>query len=172
MKKFVTFLFISTILSCACMAKEEINAPTLRWGNKYIVGTETLNKRAYRGYLQNTCPEAFAQFDKGYKTAMAGWGLFGAGPVMVGVGFPFFLGASFGYDPENTPEFERRRKATCFSCLGLTCLGGAAFVSGIVCISVGYSQMHQAADLYNNTQRSTYLTIGGQGNQLSLALHF
>lgn len=180
MKKFVTFLFISTILSCACMAKEEINAPTLRLGNKYIVGTETLNKRAYRGYLQNTCPEAFSHFDKGYKTAMAGWGLFGAGPVLsLCVGFPMYITSDpCGHYSHNMSQEERdalyhRSEVQGGFALGFICLGAASFVSGIVCVSVGYSQMHQAADIYNHySQHSTYLTIEGQGNQVSLALHF
>lgn len=169
------FLVIAiTVLSCTCAAQDTVLVPSVRVGNRYMIGSEMMNKKAYRGYLQNTCPEAFTQFDKGYKTAIAGWGLMGAGPVAFTAGFWIFFPASFGWFPDMTPEQERHLKGVVGSGMALTCLGGAALLSSIVCVSVGYSQMHQASNKYNNrcATHTTYWTIQGQGNQLNLALHF
>lgn len=143
----------------------------IRKGNTYIVGDQRMNKQAYRGYLKNTCPEAYRKFDRGYKTAMAGWGLFATGPALVGGSTIFWLGASFGYHPNNTPAQERHRKAVLGSNLGLTCLGGAAFLSGIVCLSVGYGQMHRTTGNLNCSP-TAYWTIEKRPNEIGLAWHF
>ena len=150
---------------------EYSGSPVIRKGNFYIIDNWRMDKRAYRGFLKNTCPEAYRQFDRGYKTAMAGWGLFATGPVLVGVGSYYAMGASFGYHPDNTPAQERRRKAVWGCNTGLACLGGASFISGIVCLSVGYHQMHRTTGILN-CSTTAYWTIETRPNEIGLALHF
>ncbi len=147
--------------------------PTIRKGEKYMVGQDAMNARAYRGYLKNTCPEAFDQFDKGYKTAMAGWGLFAGGPVLaVGIGFPMAFLTSFSPYPPEERHGVRWTVATGYS---LVALGGAAFVASFPCLGVDYSNMHRAYRLYNTScanQSTTYLTLQTAGHDIGVALHF
>lgn len=154
--------------------------PTLRRGERYIVDMDVMNARAYRGYLKNTCPEAFDQFDKGYKTAMAGWGLFAGGPVLaVGAGFPVaFVGGFAGsaYPPEERPE-SIRRTGIAMRTIGYSfiAIGGAAFVASFPCLGVGYSKMHRASRLYNTScakQSTPYWTMQTSGHDIGVALHF
>lgn len=154
--------------------------PTVRVGEKYKVGSEVMNARAYRGYLQNTCPSAFSQYDNGYKTAMAGWGLLAGGPVLaVGIGFPMALLGGFGgsaYPPGEAPS-SIRRSSTAMIVVGYSsiAIGGAAFVASFPCLGVGYSRMHKAAKVYNTScanQPTTYWTFQTTGDGMGLALHF
>lgn len=154
--------------------------PTIRKGEKYMVGQDAMNARAYRGYLKNTCPEAFDQFDKGYKTAMAGWGLFAGGPVLaVGIGFPIaFIGGFAGsaYPPNERPA-SVRRTGIAMRTIGYSfvAIGGAAFLASFPCLGVGYSKMHGASRLYNTScakQPTAYWTLQTLGSDVGIALHF
>lgn len=179
MRKFLYIVLLLLPLTAAGQEKADhqsrktqyVSSPVLRHGNTYMVADQRMHSRAYRGYLKNTCPEAYGQFERGYKTAMVGWGLFAAGPVLTGSTFVPFLGASFGYDPNHTAAQERKRQAVEYSCFGLTCLGGALCVSGIVCLGVGYGQMHHTAS-HRNCGTVAYLTLEKRPNEIGLALHF
>lgn len=165
------FLMVLPMLAVGQVQDSSASITVVRKGNTYMVGDLRMNKQAYRGYLKNTCPEAYSQFDRGYKTAMAGWGLFAAGPALVGGSSMFWIGASFGYDPNNTPAQERHRVAVFSSNFALTCLGCASFVSGIVCLGVGYGQMHRTTGNLN-CNPTTYWTIEKRPNEIGLAWHF
>lgn len=147
--------------------------PTIRHGEKYLVDQDVMSSRAYRGYLKNTCPEAFAQFDKGYKTAMAGWGLFAGGPVLaVGVGFPMAFLTSFSPLP---PEERHGVNGANVAGWSLVAVGGAAFVASFPCLGVGYGKMHRASRRYNTScakQSAPYLTLQTSGQDIGVALHF
>ena len=70
MKRFLLILFLFAIIFAA--NGHEI----VRQGNRYLVGDENYaTSTAFRGYLQNTNHELFAQYNQGYKLAMSGWGL-------------------------------------------------------------------------------------------------
>lgn len=179
MRKFLYIVLLLLPLTAAGREKVEdqshethyVASPVSRHGNTYMVADQRMRSRAYRGYLKNTCPEAYGQFDRGYKTAMVGWGLFAAGPVLTGSTFVPFLGASFGYDPNHTAVQERKRQAVEYSCFGLTCLGGALCVSGIVCLGIGYGQMHHTAR-HQNCGTAAYWTLEKRPNEIGLAYHF
>ncbi len=137
MKKFFALLLIG-ILSLSAMAQ----SPVYRIGDKYMMDGKMMNKREFKGYLQNTCPEAFQLFNNGYKLSIAGWACLSTGVVVNSVGSTMLR----IYLRSNTSE----RKAYMYD-LGytLTSLGSSATVAGIVCLSVGYSRMHKSVHLYN-----------------------
>ena len=74
MKKFFALMLVS-VLALSAMAQ----SPVYRVGDKYMMDGKMMNKREFKGYLQNTCPEAFQLFNNGYKLSIAGWTCFGTG---------------------------------------------------------------------------------------------
>jgi hypothetical protein len=74
MKKFFTWMLVC-ILAMSAMAQ----SPVYRVGDKYMMDGKMMNKREFKGYLQNTCPEAFQLFNNGHKLGIAGWTFFGTG---------------------------------------------------------------------------------------------
>lgn len=185
MKKVILATMLA-VLAIVAKAETSIESttlpPTVRVGNTYIVGTQDMHPRAYRGYLQNTCPQAFRQFDRGYKTATAGWILLGAGPIL-GIALPFPLFASHrdfphhGHDATQEEWDALRRSEDLKSGLGVAfcVLGGVSILSGIICLGDGYRRMHNSAKIYNvscSSENSTYWTLDSHGNDIGLAFHF
>ena len=88
MKKAVLFLLFIT-LAIASYGQDVVQAqPTqsciVRKGDCYTVdGVTYNNSTAFRGYLKNTNPDLFAQYNKGYQLGMAGWGLLAYGTAMM-----------------------------------------------------------------------------------------
>ena len=141
---------------------------TLRIGNKYIVDQQVMNSRAYMGYLKNTCPEAYDTYRSGYVTAMTGWGLFSAGPVLsLCVGLPVILSACKCAD-EAQASLHAGVSSVLFA------LGSGAFISGVTCLAVGYARMHKGATLYNHqcTNPTTYWSLQSTSDGVGIAFHF
>ena len=146
---------------------------TLRIGNSYIVNQNVMNSRAYMGYLQNTSPEVYGRFKSGYVTAMTGWGLFAAGPILtLCIGLPVWLSG----DPCMYDHYDSHKVALHAGFgIGSIVVGMGAFVSGITCLGVGYGRMHRSADIYNfhcANKPTTYWSLQSSANGLGLALHF
>lgn len=146
---------------------------TLRIGNSYIVNHSVMNSRAYMGYLQNTSPEVYGRFKSGYVTAMTGWGLFAAGPILsLCIGLPVWLSG----DPCMYDHYDSHKVALHAGFgIGSIVVGMGAFVSGITCLGVGYGRMHRSADIYNfhcANKPTTYWSLQSSANGLGLALHF
>lgn len=137
MKK-IFALFLTCILCLSAMAQ----SPVYRVGDKYMMDGKMMNKREFKGYLQNTCPEAFQLFNNGHKLGIAGWVCLSTGVVINSVGSSML--SVYLRSNSNT------RKSYMYD-LGytLTSLGSSAVVAGIVCVSVGYTRMHKAVNLYN-----------------------
>ena len=160
-------------ISAQATAVQQPMGMTLRIGNSYIVNQNVMNSRAYMGYLQNTSPEVYGRFKSGYVTAMTGWGLFAAGPILtLCIGLPVWLSG----DPCFDDHYDSHKVALHAGFgIGFIAVGMGAFVSGITCLGVGYGRMHRSADIYNfhcANKPTTYWSLQSSANGLGLALHF
>lgn len=162
-------LSLTALLAVLALLPAMAQRPTVRNGNTYLVGSETMNKKAYEGYLKNTCPEAFSLFHNGRSVAAAGWAFFGTGLAMEIAG-PAMMIASTVQAANNETEPDM---ALTLSGYGLMASGAAVNLSGIIMLGVGYNRMHRAANVYNTNcanRPQAYLTPSSKG--LGLALHF
>ena len=160
-------------ISAQATAVQQPMGMTLRIGNSYIVNQNVMNSRAYMGYLQNTCPEVYGRFKSGYVTAMTGWGLFAAGPILtLCIGLPVWLSG----DPCFDDHYDSHKVALHAGFgIGSIAVGMGAFISGITCLGVGYGRMHRSAEIYNflcANKPTTYWSLQSSANGLGLALHF
>ena len=160
-------------ISAQATAVQQPMGMTLRIGNSYIVNHSVMNSRAYMGYLQNTSPEVYGRFKSGYVTAMTGWGLFAAGPILtLCIGLPVWLSG----DPCMYDHYDSHKVALHAGFgIGSIAVGMGAFISGITCLGVGYGRMHRSADIYNfhcANKPTTYWSLQSSANGLGLALHF
>lgn len=161
MKKTFVLILLS-IFSLGAMAQ----SPVYRIGDKYMMDGQTMNKEAFRGYLKNTSPEAFALFDNGHKLSIAGWTCFGFGVVTNGVG---------SFMVRKYISGNAKKDASYSIGSALTSLGSGATAAGIVCLGVGYARMHKAANLYNIDKAKrpdlNFAVIAGD-NGMGLAMQF
>lgn len=160
-------------ISAQATAVQQPMGMTLRIGNSYIVNQNVMNSRAYMGYLQNTSPEVYGRFKSGYVTAMTGWGLFAAGPILtLCIGLPVWLSG----DPCIDDHYDSHKVALHAGFgIGSIVVGMGAFISGITCLGVGYGRMHKSAEIYNfhcANKPTTYWSLQSSANGLGLALHF
>ena len=160
-------------ISAQATAVQQPMGMTLRIGNSYIVNQNVMNSRAYMGYLQNTSPEVYGRFKSGYTTAMTGWGLFAAGPILtLCIGLPVWLSG----DPCMYDHYDSHKVALHAGFgIGSIAVGMGAFISGITCLGVGYGRMHRSAEIYNflcANKPTTYWSLQSSANGIGLALHF
>ncbi len=179
MKKML-FLLLA-VMSAATMFAEQHNAtvePYLwRDGSKIYQGDNLLTKQEYKYLLQNTCPEAFRQYQTGKRLMTAGWSVFGVGAA----GFTIFgLGGVVGQligDAINPPD------PCCDTMPGLFWIGIVAMPigAGVMLLStpllgVGYSLRNKSVKTYNQQcapkgPAITYSITAGQ-NGLGFAINF
>lgn len=162
MKKIITMLLMS-VIALGAMAQ----SPVYRIGDKYMMDGKMMNKREFKGYLQNTSPEAFQLFENGYKLSIAGWSCFGVGLAINSVGSALMR----RYINGNT------KKDTTYDVgSALSSAGASITVAGITCLGVGYARMHKAANLYNIEQanRPELRWVFGVNNEgaMSVAMQF
>ena len=162
MKKILTMLLMS-VIALSAMAQ----SPVYRVGDKYMMDGQMMNKREFKGYLQNTSPEAFQLFNNGYKLSIAGWTC-----LSVGVA----VNAAGGAMLRRYVSAETRKDAMYDMGIALTTSGAGIAAAGVTCLAVGYTRMHKAANLYNleKAQRPDLRWIFGvNGNgDLSVAMQF
>ena len=102
MKKIITMLLMS-VIALGAMAQ----SPVYRVGDKYMMDGKMMNKQEFKGYLQNTSPEAFQLFNNGYKLSIAGWSCFGVGLALNSVGSAMvrrFVNGKTEKDPSCRPS--------------------------------------------------------------------
>ena len=135
MKKFFA-MFMLSVIALGAMAQ----SPVYRIGDKYMMDGTMMNKKEFKGYLQNTSPEAFQLFQNGYKLSIAGWSCFGVGLAINTVGNGMMRRYLNG----------KVQKDTVYEIgASLSSAGAGITVAGITCLGVGYARMHKAATLYN-----------------------
>ncbi|MBQ4508688.1 MAG: hypothetical protein II970_07315 [Paludibacteraceae bacterium] len=135
MKKTIALLMLS-VITLGVMAQ----SPVYRVGDKYMMDGKMMNKREFRGYLQNTSPEAFRLFNNGYKLSIAGWSCFGVGLAFNSVGSAMLR----RYIRDNA-----QKDAMYDVGYTLSSAGAGLTVAGVTCLAVGYTRMHKAVHLYN-----------------------
>ena len=163
MKRLVLFLsfVILAIVSYGqeVVQPEPMQSSIVRKGDRYTVNSITYyNSTAFRGYLKNTNPELFAQYNQGYKLGMAGWGLLSFGIVLGATLYPWI-----------------RTQVLILTMPLQGALGGAAMIAGISLLGVGYHKMHKSVDAYNVSLQpapQTYWSIQVSGNGIGVAYNF
>ena len=105
-----------------------------------MMNGEMMDKREFKGYLKNTCPEAFELFNNGHKLSIAGWSCFGIGLAVNSVGSSILTSCLRG---QITQDYMLDISYS------LTTLGAGVTVAGVTCLAVGYTRMHKAVNLYN-----------------------
>jgi hypothetical protein len=162
MKKFFAIL-LTSVIALGAMAQ----SPVYRVGDKYMMDGKKMTKKEYRGYLQNTCPEAFELFNNGYKLSVAGWSCFGSGLVINSVGSALLRSYLRG---------DRHEESLYHIGSSLASLGSGLTIAGIVCVSVGYTRMHKSVNLYNieKAHRPDLRWVFGMNNAggMSVAMQF
>ena len=162
MKKIIAMLMMSVFVLGA-MAQ----SPVYRVGDKYMMDGQMMNKREFKGYLQNTSPEAFQLFNNGYKLSIAGWTCLSVGVVTNSVGGGLLRRYISGNAKKDTTYD--------IGC-ALTSAGAGIAAAGVTCLAVGYTRMHKAANLYNleKAQRPDLRWVFGLNNNgdLSIAMQF
>jgi len=135
MKKIFAMLLMS-VIALGAMAQ----SPVYRVGDKYMMDGKMMNKGEFKGYLKNTCPEAFQLFQNGYKLSIAGWSCFGVGLAMNTAG-SFMIRRYINGKVQRDGVYDAG--------VVLSSWGSGITVAGITCLAVGYTRMHKAAKLYN-----------------------
>ena len=162
MKKFITLLLVS-VISLGAMAQ----SPVYRIGDKYMMDGQMMNKKEFKGYLQNTSPEAFQLFQNGYKLSIAGWSCFGVGLAVNTVGTGM-MRRYFNGKVQKDVVYEIGAS--------LASAGSGLTVAGITCLAVGYTRMHKAAHLYNieKAHRPDLRWVLGMNNngEMAVAMQF
>lgn len=161
MKKIFTMMLMC-IVTLGAMAQ----SPVYRIGDKYMMDGQMMDKKAFEGYLKNTSPAAYALFNNGRKLSIAGWSCLSVGIVTEGIGSAMVRGFITG----------KSKKAVSLGIgSALASLGAGASSVGVVCLSVGYSRMHKAANLYNiDTAKRPDLNFAvvADDNGVGLAMQF
>ena len=183
MKRLVLFLSF-VILAIVSYGQEAVQPEPaqsyiVREGDRYTVnGVTYYNSTEFRGYLKNTNPEVFAQYDKGYKLGMAGWGLLSYGVAFVPTSFIMIL-ANQPFTGPMSPE-ERKRIAAASNrwfagWLTNLIVASGAFAVSIPMLGIGYHKMHKSVDAYNVSLQpvpQTYWSIQVSGNGIGVAYNF
>jgi len=179
---------ILSVLLVALLALPMSAQMVYRSGNTYMANGQSMNKKAFAVYMQeNAEANLSSQFQSGLKVANAGWGLFGGGLALEIGGIVCSIAgiantsrtvtdAADGEASEiEISKSVTKNAAAAAAGTALWILGSSSVTAGIVCLGVGYSRMHNAADIYCATRKQqpqAYLSIQAKGNGLGLALNF
>lgn len=171
-KVFLLFVFC---LTCAMYSAAQETVPTpmptsvmlARANDSYYLGNEKMNiKQTLKWLEQQDCLVATDLFRTGYKTAIVGWSLLGAG-----------LLCDFGGLMYMVDGIKKGTLKTTVQGYSIYLVGGALELAAIPTISVGYYKMHQTVNVYNAHCRKTaytrpYWTIQAGANGIGLAYKF
>lgn len=172
MKRIFTLVML-VALSLGAMAQ----SPVLRYGNHYAVDGTNMNSREFKGFLKNTCPEAFNKYKSGYNVATAGWVQFGLGLGLEAGGIAAaFVGGENMVNQEPKPGPETKVDGGVIAGPLMYVSGALVLSSGIICLAVGYARMHNTVDLYNmgcaKHKPVAEFRVTGGANGLGLACRF
>lgn len=150
-------------------------SPVLRNGNHYVVDGQSMNSREFKGFLKNTCPEAFNKFNSGHKVATAGWVQFGLGLGLEVGGLAATI-VSAKNMADQQPQEPTKLEGGAIAGPLMYVSGALVVSSGIVCLAVGYARMHNTVDIYNLSRgRQAFVPefrLTGGVNGLGLACRF
>lgn len=140
---------------------KKTDTPISRYGNRYTNQTVTMNNRQFLNFLKNSdCTAAYQQCKNGYNMAVAGWCCMGAGLGIYIVNYGIMLG-SLDCNRWN---------------ISVMCLAGALELVSIPTLAVGYTRMHQAANIYNiscsHKTPERYWSLEAGQNGIGIAYNF
>ena len=166
MKKILAIL-LTSFIALGAMAQ----APVYRVGDKYMRDGTIMNKKEFKGYLKNTCPEAYELFNNGHKLSVAGWWCFGVGLGVNSMGSSLLSLYFRSETRKSNPNHYIYDFGTT-----LTSIGSGLTIAGITCLSVGYTRMHKSVNLYNieKAHRPDLRWVFGLNNNggMSVAMQF
>ena len=128
---------------------------------KYSYGEMQMDEKAFQKFLYENNTKIYADYMNSKRLIPAGWWLFGSGLVLA---LP--VGLSTLVDDDLTVY------------MGSVCwaFGGAAFISSIPILCVGYRQKNRVTSLfnnhYNNSEIRLSLNLQASQNGIGLALNF
>ncbi|MCQ2345578.1 MAG: hypothetical protein MJZ82_02290 [Paludibacteraceae bacterium] len=164
MKKLCFFLCFLA-LSAIVRAQSANSQWLLRSGNTYIIENQVMHPGVkadndYARFLQGKCPAAYVQWEQGRKTAVAGW-------VLLGIG----AGLDIGSYVWALCDLNYTTASRAMGIVGLGCE-----LACIPTLIVGYTKMHNSADMYNalsyQQQSVAYWSVNAGPEGLGLAYHF
>lgn len=143
---------------------------------KYRYGTQTMNSREYKQFLQLNCPDAYKQYNLGRNCTISGWTLLGTCSVAT-------LASTFGFlthTPWGVPKWKleteeyRRLIAQQTASLVFIPISFAGVIASIPLLTVGYKNMSRSIDTYNQQCSTPPLALSLQaGNDgLGIVLNF
>ncbi len=157
--------------------------------NTYTYMGSKMDKKAYVNFLKNNCPEAYKQYNKGTKTIIGGWCVFGLGLACVaGGGIEYFMAGKNYKDVEKRQYWELytddqkeslRKKRDQYYTIGYAIMGvgGAITITSIPILAVGYSKQKKSVQTYNRNCSSPKispltLNLTAGPNGLGVAMNF
>lgn len=128
---------------------------------KYSYGEMQMDEKAFQKFLYENNTKIYADYMKSKRLIPAGWWLFGSGLVLT---LPVGL-SSLVYD-----DLIVYMGSVCWA------FGGAAFISSIPILCVGYRQKNRVTSLFNNhfnnSEIRLSLNLQASQNGIGLALNF
>ena len=169
MKKILFLMTMLVMATTAVKAQSGVtnggNAVLLQPAGSYIYfGNQIMNKKECAEFLATCNPEAYKQFQSGFKCAQAGWWTLGAGLAVDLVG-----SILLAFAPENNNDAMFWSGASC------VIAGGLAIIASIPTIYIGHARMNRGIDTFNAAQvhaAQPYWSIQGSRNGIGLALNF
>lgn len=169
------------------VSEQTSRSVVMRDGGTYYCGDQQMNGAAYKRFLETECPQAFQQYKQGQQCMIAGWVLLSFGLAGAPTSFIGWLVSGFGVvisdvaDKEKPADPKMVAENNSFFSLGV--LAGAALISSVPLLTVGYTRMHKSVDTYNELclqpqqpsqpdATAVELSLGMTGNGVGMTVRF
>ncbi|MBR4521352.1 MAG: hypothetical protein IKO63_08055 [Paludibacteraceae bacterium] len=165
---------------------EQKRSVVIKDGGKYYCGDLQMNGSAYKKFLHEECPQAYQQYKQGQQCMISGWVLLGFGLVSAPTSFIGWLVSGVGVVVSDVADSEKpadpKFVAENGTFLGLGFLAGAALISSVPLLTVGYKRMSKSVDTYNELclmpqqpqapQTDVEMSLGMTGNGVGMTIRF
>ena len=149
---------------------------------RYAYQNMTLDEKAYMHFLQNNCPEAYAQHKKGKLMVDGGWAAFAVGLAIIGAGSGMYIyfknlvihanhgwSIDYIYYLRGNPLFDAGT--------ALLIIGPCVTAASVPLLYFGYKTKKKSVEVYNancvsSSVQTISLNITSGQNGLGLALQF